>query len=882
MIEREPEPADRLTRHEVTPYTGGRGHLMSEGFATPESERLEAERVAETIIRRRTNIAERTRERFAGPTALPEWVGVVARIEAAPNDDSRKEIIKDYLRGVNPSSREGVATPILNWAAEYDETLDYLINKIVVPPLDAETGEYQLGLYALSTLEEIKEILKTNAERDPASKLRYQRALGIIEAARLFHQMNKLMVIGQIKGFVDGAQVITPEQLQTLQDVPGVAQIMRLFDEELSRYTAKDDYIKNGENYDILMGTKRNRETGERELVKFRSIEAQLKELIEAERRLGLDMGGLSELEPWEINWAFLAGRILTNISLRSSEIMSLGKPKGSDEGYASRPLESAQALVDWMELRGLRFSISEVRYGVKLAEMTRAIFHRDRKKQGYGEIRLKKVAGKDVKDVEDTGLFGVGGVWTSWRQNRILLKNGPIREVRMRISSGRGVGETREMVVNTLRDLVDIGEIERVRKEDLERLGLSKNEAAKRARQEQLSVLHGAYLDEHGNLREEINAYLGALMRHGSLTPKETDQLDVIELKQEIRTKIWERVAQDNPLAIIPFLIETEFEGRAPAGYVDLTEILRGVRDGADNPLFSSLRWKLRIAHERRITAIKNREANTSLDRFLIENAERVEELVLTVEEQRLLERIRNNGRILAPDLAAIRLPFNPFMNDVIFEKADYSDGGAEFFRRRMAGDIGSFYGAQEGFTKLMDNPGKQSWDDIKKVLIDMVQGIGIPLSIDTGQDKVAPFTEAILTMLSRGSQIEDDPKSGPFRKAVNGVRRWIAKDELFNFIKEKTNRPNSLLQEKSGEKALAFGEFQLKEAIDDLLHEGVVRRKFIKDGLVAATDLYWEFRKKFKTKLGWLILAFIRSMLPVFALGAFVETGKRTYQGK
>ena len=741
-----------------------------------------------------------------------------------PNNDPRKEqAIMDILRELTP--HETLPGELIREVIKFDKPLDYIVNRIIAEPLDAETSDYRLSFYGGINLDQIKDKLRTASEGDLAMKNRYQKILLSQEAVALFHQMN-LQVLTNLEGFVKGSQAITPEQLQTIQNIPAVAQVMRIFDEEFQRISSRDKYIYR-DNYEEITGTKLAQEDVNQ--IRIGTVEERLRDLIQA--------GVSRQMEDWEIKWALNAGKMLYNLTLRAAEQISLGEvpdvAEHGDRQWASIPQEAAARLMNWMGWTGFRFMISDVRGGVELAKMVRANYQRDRREQGYGRILLERIGGKKIDEFEDAGMFGVSGVWSAWRQNLIILEQMPI------FLEGKQ-WKVREYI----------------------------NEKTKGAKKDP-EKLEKAFLEldangrPTGNLKREFTSALGVLLKHGSITPSEKDSMSLRQAKEKVRAAIWRRVAEENPLAIAPLINGLKLRDQ---GQIFLTD------DGSETGTtytWNSLTEKLNILHEMRMQRIKNGQYISLNDLINEENA-REEGVKLDQNERDLLAKIQTEGGNAAKEFANIRFPFTPFMNDVIYENIKYGEAGAMFYSRRMGSDLPSFYASyNEGFVKLMDNPGGITTEDALKILHQMVQSLGTPQGIEIGQDKVAPFNEAYLKWIEKGGQID--------MPLVSGALKWASKWNVYSLIQGVTRKPQSLAQKYSGMQAPALDEFEMASTLDKELHDGITRK-----GVGGWIDLDSKLRKKFGVKFLGLLFAFIRDLIPVAVAAALFDLGKKSTSEK
>ena len=794
------------------------------------------------------------------------------------SDPSKEKKIMNLLKEMTPHT--GPFDPnFIGEVIKYDVALDYLVNRIVAQPLDAEQSEYRLSFYGGINLDQIKDILKTKAERgsgeaiSPATaKRRYQKVLYMAESAQLFHTMNLQIITGNLEQFVNGARAITPEQLQMMQNVPGVAQVMRLFDAEIFRVLNRDGIITN-ENYNEIMGLGKNKKTGEvNEKEEGGVVERRFRKIIKSGTA-----EELNKLEDWQIKWAFNVGKIMGNLSLRTAEQISLSKVPGGNEQYASIPQESAARLMNWVGWTGLRFNMAKVRGGVLLTRMASKIYQKDREIQGFdgaggGRFKIKKMGWEDIEDFELAGMFGVTGVWSSWRQNLIILNNAP-------------AAEKNSPNFKTIGDFLDEASKFRVpgglidRGTRIKQLGLKGEDLRKVIQREQAERLREVFLLGNGELNDvRFNNALGLILKNGSINGSEKDLEVLRKAKEDVRSAIWRKVAEDNPLAILPYLLNTEL--------VDGTKIkLHSFGEG--NPKADDVmkkKWddfseKLTVIHEIRMQSLKKGRYISFKD-VVKSEFDKEEGIKLNEEEGQMLREIERVGKSIDVDLANVRFPNNPFMNDVMFEEANYSSAGAEFYRRRAGGDLASFHSAGNEFAKLMMNPGGTTPEEAFKTLKGVVEAIGSPNGTDAGQDKVAPFLQAYLTFISKGSTsgiTETGENIG--KTETNDFIEWLKKDNLLTGVQSLFRQPTSLAQKVAGLNAPALDEFQIRALMEELLKEGITRKaRFDENGVLEYTSIDDRLRKRVRAGLLHWLFAILRDLSKVAIVGAASELIQQT----
>ena len=405
-----------LTAQPNTPKLEGRGDIFMAEPGGQEQSRSEAPKQPsrmtpeETAARleRMSRERERGQEEVAGEESPPSGSGTpddrknqgdwLNYIDSGSMET--KEIrVKHALKFLSPHA-SGLDTALIRRIIEYDSTLDYFVNRIISQPLDAEASDYKPSFYGGINLDYIKDELRTLAESSPSEKSKYERVLVLSEAVALFHSMNKeIAVTGNIEAFVGGSQAITPEQLQRMQGIRGVAQVMRLFDQEYQRILSENGYVSEAE-YNKLLGRAKGISTTEGQDQRTVGIvEQQLIDLVskKSDKSISALPEELQGLDQWEMTWAFNVGKILYNLTLRAAEQISLSAVPEKSR-VASIPQESAVRIMNWVGWTGFRFGISRVLGGVKLLKMADENYQDLRDSQGYGETNLEKIGGKKNK----------------------------------------------------------------------------------------------------------------------------------------------------------------------------------------------------------------------------------------------------------------------------------------------------------------------------------------------------------------------------------------------------------------------------------------------------------------------------------------------------
>jgi len=796
----------------------------------------------------------------------------------------------DVLHAFEPHvNSHGIPADLLKFIIELqddDRPLMYMVNKIVTLPLDNETARYSLGLSAQSIKEQITAALKQTlleatgrgdtvaAER---TRERRDRVVATIEAVELLHNMNKAIVTAGIKAFDALAEEITPEQQQVLQNVAGASQVMRLFEDEYQRIlmdqktitTENNDELMSRSGKDLGKHSDKEKDSSEEE-DRDKSIgivEGRLKELraYAKDKENNVDenssLGKLSKLEDWELSWAFHSGKLLYNISLRAAEQISMGDVPGGGAALKSPPQENMVRIMNQINWIHKRFAKGEARGGVEFVNRAQAHFQELRERSGFGTTGLKTLAGKSIEDYEVASMFGVSGIFSGWRNEMIILDHSPIKINGEETTILKYIKDVRKAKEDALRGGRTLEEWNKVKDKIM-----AVNEP---------DILRTTFLQD-GKLRPEFNNALGVLIRFGDIQGKgkDVDIKGLTAIKTDIRSAIWKKIAEDNPLAVAYFLNGMSFEKDAPFSgeklkdFTAFTDPKNGSLNTEKNPVWKSLREKLIIAREVRMSKIAKGEA-MSLEEALVTMVKKGSA------EEALLEQIQGYGKDVSKDLAAVRLPFNPFMTDVVFEQAEYAGAGNQYYRRRV-GDIGAIHSSYEALNKIVGDPSGLGREETMKALKEMLVAIDAPNGWEAASDSVMPFFMTVLDFWEAGGQYTDQKGDA---KGRNFFKRWLAKDNLLRPIAKQFQMSDSLAQKWGGVQAIAYDEFAMRGVINEALAIGITRKAFRKDGVLKMIDTDDWVKKKKGAKFGGILAAFFRDLfLKAFIPAMVIQVGRES----
>src|SRR3989344_3853304 len=171
--------------------------------------------------------------------------------------------------------------------------------------------------------------------------------------------------------------------------------------------------------------------------------------------------------------------------------------------------------------------------------------------------------------------------------------------------------------------------------------------------------------------------------------------------------------------------------------------------------------------------------------------------------DHQDLIDKIKQEGRALAPKLADIVFPYVPFMNDVPFELIDYAGPGETFYKRRSGADLPSFSAAERAFTTIVSNPGGIGAEAALKAFDEIVKGIEQPQGTKDAQERVFPMFSAW----------------GEFIMTRPGQKQMILKA-----VTEMLRKPTSIAQEFAGMDAESLTEIETLKILENAVKAGIL----------------------------------------------------------
>lgn len=887
MKEFGPVNQDRLTTQPRPSKLEGRGDIFMAEATTAETprnpnetvahlgrikqQRIEREQIAsepDTGIAARSGIPEEDVRRLRLEHEINTYVA--NKVNGVEDPAARQGLVDRLMTEINASASIDTGQfprEILSLARHFKEVREMLINQILFKPFEdqSETNPYELGLYASDNLQ----VLLGYLSRDDPEQ--YAKFISLKNGAQLFHHMNGLIIAGNMGRFNEVAENVNYQHFQLMQEIPGISQVMRLYEQTYLDILARDKRIT----------TNGYKELRDRVRTTFNDLNE--KGLVNSEYK-GERVGeGVGKMKPWELERALNAGRTFFNLTFRAAELIGQGQlpekgEKGGEKRVGSFPQESAARLMNWMQLMTERFQIASTRGGVQFLHMVKTSYVNSlverglKKKLEMNKNKITEFGGVNVDDLENAGIFGISGIYSSWRLETMALT-----QLKMRITTGAGEivdisirdwldGEDRYEVDNPVdskinkRKYADLKpkkkfweKDSREKEQDLLEISGREDDRATLSGPRKLIIDKLQGQERLNYLRTLINGTdigLGILLKQGFATDKHG---------YEVRQAIWEKVANGGDLDLsdptagnTPLLIDYLTNFKITDGSIKTVDQIKdgdfevdgvmkrfpwdaqaeGEPDGVT--YFDVLKQKILLQHE------------INMRRTMGKLGEGVETPTFNTDEQNLIKAIKTEGVKLAPHLADIVFPYVPFMNDTPFELLDYSGPGEEFYKRRLGGDLPSYNKAQTGFIQLMNNPGGVTVEEGLKLIDGIVKGIESPQGTPDAQDRVAPLFSAWLE----------------FIMTQPGQRQAI-----FKAVKGGLQKPTSLAQGFAGQEALSLNEAQIRTAINDAWHMGIVNR----------VEAEKEKKRKHAAGLG-LFWGIFRDLFYIPVISGVTEFSKRT----
>ncbi len=696
------------------------------------------------------------------------------------------EFLREYVSEIIPSG-DKIPDEIVQHIIQADSeglALKRLVIKILGNSLAVETGDFSIGFYGGINMETIKNLLQSLSENPKLEREQRVRDfrnkqlqdVGRLEQAfRHAHELNRLIVTNNLDGAAQYGGAMQPEFMYFLQRFRGVANVMRILEVAHPEILAREGLI-DVKNYSVLMGRRLDEKTGEIQEVqskdsafeRFRIQLSMVKKLHDSGRMVNNELLDLANLPEWEQRLAFNIGRNLYHIEHRSAEWISQGHYRSGLRTWESPPMEGFARIMNYGEWLIARFLLGKDIGGMEYFEFVMEAMQRARGREGYEQpdatgrrnvMGLKKVRGLDMKIFELPNMVASRSFISSWKASGMILSHIDIEY------QGRGEVADWDVYYNgkrveketVVRDLVDTVEQAITFRQGNTVIAWKDAPDTMKA-----DYFRSIFLTEGEELRDDLQLGLGTLLRVALGPSKGKDNQKFDRVKEEIRAKIWARVARENPLAIVPLLHGTEYDNGTVIDIYNLAQ-----NRGVDWSAFSQ---KLSFLNEVKLTKIRGtREPDPdNPGKYRVVGAQRNYSLAdairdthgidrsmdLTPAEIELLGHIQTEGERVSTHFANVRFAFIPFLGDVAFETVDPDDPGAEAMKRHY-GDLGGFNSSSIAMGDVVANPlllfvkdENQTIEGYRKIY----KGVTDVYGGELGKAKLYPFIEAGFAFFKRG----------------------------------------------------------------------------------------------------------------------------------
>ena len=700
--------------------------------------------------------------------------GVDQRVQeiGETQDPQRKRfLLNEMIVEFDPDSTRQISIKDFQIIAEDKEAAEYLLDKIISRPLAVPTDHYELSFYAnINLYTFFSEVRRIDPER-------FKRYAELKAATLIFHEMNRGITVesGNIGAFLGLTRSVTPRHLQTATELDGVELARQLTEEALGRlYTEKSET------------------TGEK-------IDPEINGWVEKEFRK-LAAGGAVKnkggrtLEPWEIDRALAFGRNMHSSFYRKSELYSWSSvPLERQNWLNAPPTETVLRVLAGLKWLTYRFRYGEVGGGPAL---TALLYNSITKEYRDKNPKLEKIGKLNIqKDILPTGFFKSAGFDSGWRTMGAYLGSDVMR-VKINPDTYSKSSDSVKLAISQFLAEEGLskegGEVNfgkfLIRQEYKARERFAREEKVggvsvfREASPTNFDAINKQMGEVIEPIMEQVNLSLGLLIKYSG--------------DEELRTLLWKKTADLLPLRIAYLLSDGGVRDR-------WVKNLQGYGDVMGEPghLFSDdFESKLIKAQHLRIQ--EQKEAKTrkiGLDSFL-------DQAGMSVEEKQFVARLQELGRDNASELAKIPFPHAPFLEDVPFGEAKYTELPSEVFYRKMGSDFEGFFNAGNGVNNIVGNL-SQPYPRILENLKGVYDGITAAESARDGQDIVKPILQSYLKLAEQWVWT----RYIPFAKTTRGF----------------LNLPTSWLQVSFGKDALSTDESTMRNMINQAVGIGVIRRE-------------------------------------------------------
>lgn len=748
--------------------------------------------------------------------------------------------LKKIIGMINPDVQ--IDDSLLNLIARYKEPSAMFLDKIISKPFDTEGKDYRLSWYAEINLEAfLTQVKQVDLQEDIGKleeKKRYVQYGRLHETALRFHQMNKTIIAqsGNINAFIEMTRAVNAEEnLQTLTTIDGVEVMRQLLEMAYGRTYAETDII-DGDNFRLKIlewAAEQFRYLVGRGIIKsnFQAVDEQGEPLTDAQ---GNPI--LRNLEEWEIRRAIAFGRYIHASFYRHSELLTWRHVEEPYQGWLkSPPTETVVKALGGYKWLDKRFKVGETRGGPELAHLIQTKLERNARAERW---KINKLGKLDIKtELLPVGIFNAGGFDKGWRtlwsylsasNMKVEVTDAFLQQLpeKLREKTREFINKKREegkplllgelladqefvaQELSTQRVMVrgyklperyspwdENNQMKLMQGLLFPLLGLRPKQGALKKIEERIEKREvfdpfGTEYFDYDPASDQINLALGVMIQGPVVT------------SEQIKTRLWQKVADFLPLRIAYFLSDDEVD---KSGNV----IRQGVRGLPNYDQFKGtygtllkedFEKKLILAQRLRFevqSATPNQRISLT-DNFLRDAGMTAQEILFTRQIQAL--GLRNAG-----EFAKIRFPHIPFLDDVPFQKANYKILGPEVFPRRMGSDLSGYSEGNNALTAILDNigqPYEKIFENMHKIVSSISTAEGTPLA----QNMTLPIFESYLQM---------------------GEQEWWSKVPFIKTALNALNIPVSELQKIFSANANVYDESDLSLLIREAAKTGMFRFK-------------------------------------------------------
>ena len=785
-----------------------------------------------------------------------------------------RDLLDFYVRENSPEDHP-VYQVIMDLIAEDTVASEKFITGLVVLPVEGEAWSPK-GLYTRGNLDRF--IRTVQGQEGKISGEKAERLRNLVEASESFHNMNYI-IRKNFDQYGQQSESIQPQHLQEVSSVAGVSKVFSLYERIYAQTLGEEARITEA---------------------LFFEIDRKVEEALHGDRKNIKGLAGRG-LQDWELERAFIYGRNLFRITVRSGELISLSDlQKGGDPGlYVSSPQKNFAQLLNVLKFVGVRFEVEKFLGGPELLNGTIKRMRKARIKRG---VRLKTVQGTDIGMRELQNIVAARGVFATWRNAEAILS-----KIRFFEPDGRETSITRffEEHKNQIEGL-------KVRLK-------SKNSGKAAAARANLENLFGPLL-------ENTNIALGVLVSPSG-----------ISVPTEIKEMVWKKISQVNPVIMSTILSRLETEnpdlqfiqngetgpkiesledtllkiwgtdeqkkavwGTGNLKKRDITAIpieelgireikilleknieklnnFKASKTSEDRPDVISLREsidKLNLEYEAKQRVLRDVFADKKWvalrDKLDMANYKRVEKekdrltnrphekpeifdigaLGLSAPEIAVVSSIIKNGEDISKDLANIKQVQAWFLNDVPIEMADWISLG-QFYDRATA-DLANFNKSGSALLKVISNPFGVPPKDIGATFKESIDAVSMVLGRDAGVENQDPMIREFFSMI---------------------YTRPSDRQSILKLGKETFKKATSRAQEIIGVKGASFNEDKMQALFDEFLPLGIIKKTSIDEDGILSEGNYDDIRKEFRTKWNSILWGKIRDYGPIGLLAFLLQ---------